>query len=509
MRNRTIFFTFYLLFFTSSFYVNAQDLRLDADDIIVENQGDSGLHIFIRKKPDIGSVMLMESTKDPASMEDTLAYRALEWNPINGDEPRVDASGQGVRWSLLDSSPEPHLLLEEAFHIYIPPIIVYGSEEGRQGTVAIAEGAYINTRTFALPYADSAGGFEDNPFTLDYFLYTESPALQPESVSTPPDPPPPSGEPDPPIPAYTEAPGTPEEEPVMPGEEDGPPPLEEEAAPLLEREAPFAFAPHIEARFGLRVFFPGPQGASSLPLKNTYNPVGNITLTQQVDEALGFVLEAERESFSLNRLVARAVWDAGAIGIEAGLTMGILNTSTWDISPGLSLALRLRLPWWNFSGFFRLDSALGREPAALEDYTQSYAAAALSYAFPQVKFTLGMTERGSSVLDNQGILRTGRWIRCNLATEFPLASWGFQVEVGLEQLQWNYQQALVPLEYDGDITVYIGLEASYTFPSGFLTLIAGLEGPVYPLVYPTLIQNLNDPQAPFYGRATLGFRLTP
>jgi hypothetical protein len=41
-----------------------------------------------------------------------------------------------------------------------------------------------------------------------------------------------------------------------------------------------------------------------------------------------------------------------------------------------------------------------------------------------------------------------------------------------------------------------------------LTLIAGLEGPVYPFVYPALIQSLNDPQEAFYGRITLGFRLT-
>jgi hypothetical protein len=514
VRNRTIFFAFCLLFVTSSFYVNAQNLLLETRDIAVENQGDSGLHLFIRKKPGIGSVMLTESTRDPAGIEDTLAYRAPEWNPVNGDEQRVGASGQDALWSLIDSSPEPHPLLEEAFHVYIPPVIVYGAEGSRQGIVDIAEGAYINIRTFALPYADYAGEFEDNPFTLDYFAYPESPASRQEAAPLPPDPPalPSTGEPDPPIPAYPEPRETPEKDPIKPPEED-------RATPPLEPKASFVSAPFIEARFGLRVFFPGPQEdlRSSLPLKNTYNPMGSITFTQQIakidkiDKTLGFVLEAERESFSLNRIVARAAWDIGAIGIEAGPSLGILNTETWDISPGLSLVLRLRFPAWNLSGLFRLDSALGREPSVPEDYIQSYRFAALSYAFPVVMFTLGMAERGSSVLDNQGILRIGRWIRYNLAAEFPRGtmSWGFRLEAGLEKLQWNYQQALIPLKYDGDITVYAGLETSYTFPSRYFTLIIGLEGPVYPFVYPALLKNPDDPQEPFFGRATLGFRLTP
>jgi hypothetical protein len=457
----------------------------------VENHGDPGLHLFIRKKPDIGSVMLTESTKDPTGMEDTLAYRAPEWNPINGNEQRV--SGEGVSWSLLDSSPERHPLLEDAFHIYIPPLIVYGTEGGRQGTVAIAEGAYINIRTFALPYADYAGGFEDNPFTLDYFPYPESLAFRQEAPVPPP------------APGEIVSPEMPEEEPADPVEVEQPPPD--------SGKEPFVFAPRVEARFGLRVFFPGPRGnlLTSLPLENTYNPVGTITLTQPINESQSVVLEVERESFSLNRIIARAVWDIGAIGIEAGPYMGVLNTDTWDINPGLSVALRLRLPRWNFSGFFRLDSALGREPSTPGDYTQSYVSAGLSYTFPWIKFSLGMVERGSTVLDNQSILRIGRWIRYNLAAEFPPVpkSLSFRLELGVEQLQWDYKQPLTPLKYDGDTTVYAGLEASYTFRPGFFTLVIGLEGPIYPFEYPAILQDLDNPTAPFYGRATIGFRLTP
>jgi hypothetical protein len=494
VRDRTLFFAFCLLCLASFPPANAQDLFLGTGDIVVENHGDPGLHLYVRKKPDIGSVMLTESTKDPDGIAETLAYRAPEWNPVNGDERRV--SGEDVSWSLVDSTPENHPLLEEAFHIYIPPLIVYGTEEGRQGTVAVSRGTYINIRTFSLPYADYEGAFEDNPFTLDYFI-----PFGPEPIPPPVVPIEPETEAILPDPSILLA----EEEPVDT--------IEEEQPSLDADRDPFIFAPQVEARFGLRVFFPGPRGnlLTSLPLKSTYNPVGSITLTQPINETQRIIVEVERESFSLNRIIARAAWDIGIVGLEAGSYMGILNTEPWNISPGLSLALRLQIPALNLSGFFRLDSALGREPSIPGEYTQSYVSLGLSYAFPWTKFTLGMVERGSSVIDSENVLRVGRWTRYNLTAEFPPVPerWDFRVELGVEQLQWDYKQPLITLKYDGDITAYIGFETSYTFPSGFLALIAGLEAPVYPFVYPVIFQNLSNPAAAFFSRVTLGVRLTP
>jgi hypothetical protein len=470
---------------------STRDLRIEAEDTCLENHEDPGLHLFIRKKPDIASVMLTESTG-----EDAYGYRSPEWNTVNGDEPYFDASGEGRRWFLVDSSPEPHPLLGEAFHIYIPPVLVYGPEGGPQETVPIAEGVYINIRTFALPSGDWSEGFADNPFpfVLGYLSSPESPA--PPSALPP-------GE------AVLSMPVDPETIKLM--EEIRDLLKKEEASPPSDpEEEPFVFAPLIEGRFGLRMFLPGPDGIllPSLQLQNEYNPVGTITLTQQINKTLGFTLELDRDSLSLNRIIARAGWDTGIVGIEAGPYMGILNSETGNISPGLSMVLHLRLPEWNLSGFFRLDSALGREPAGPGDYTLSYTSTAVSYAFPWLKLTLGMVERGSTELDNRQILRVGRWIRYNLAAEFPLAHtpWDFRVEAGYEQLQWNYK-LFMPLEYRYS-AVYTGLEASYVVLPNFLTLIAGLEGPVYPFVYPA-IQSLDDPQAAFYARATLGFRLTP
>jgi hypothetical protein len=148
----------------------AQELGITTEDMRIEQRVDGGFHLFIRKKPGIGSVLLTESTRDPALRENNYAYRAPEWNAVNGDEIRI-LDGQPIPksdqvWSLVDSTPENHPELGEAFHIYIPYILNYGYDYTRHGEVYVVDGTYLNIRAFSLPYADYRGGFRDNPFVL-------------------------------------------------------------------------------------------------------------------------------------------------------------------------------------------------------------------------------------------------------------------------------------------------------------------------------------------------------
>jgi hypothetical protein len=151
--------------------VHGQDLSLGPEDLRIEQRVDGGFHLFVRKKPDISSVLLTESTRDPALREDNFAYRSPEWNPINGDEIRVldgrpISQGREI-WSLIDSSPEHHPELGAAFHIYIPYILTFGSENTRHGEVYVVNGTYFNIRAFSLPFADYRGRFRDNPYILE------------------------------------------------------------------------------------------------------------------------------------------------------------------------------------------------------------------------------------------------------------------------------------------------------------------------------------------------------
>ncbi|TFG84699.1 MAG: VWA domain-containing protein [Spirochaetales bacterium] len=148
----------------------ADDLVIGPDDVRVEQRDDAGYHLYVREKPGLGSVLLTETTRDPSGKADNYAYRAEAWNPVNGDERRkLDGvfmdPAKGIR-SLIDSTPEPDAIYGSAFHVFIPWIVAYGYEWTRNGREFISDGTFINIRAFAMPYADYAGAFRDNPFLL-------------------------------------------------------------------------------------------------------------------------------------------------------------------------------------------------------------------------------------------------------------------------------------------------------------------------------------------------------
>ncbi len=148
----------------------AADLVIDSTDMRIDQGVDGGYHLYIRQKPGIASVLITESTRDPALKADSYAYRAPEWNAVNGDEVRlldgVPIAKKSAIWSLIDSSPEADAQFSQAFHVYIPYIINYGYPWSRTGEVYVVDGTYLNIRAFALPYADYRGVFKDNPFVL-------------------------------------------------------------------------------------------------------------------------------------------------------------------------------------------------------------------------------------------------------------------------------------------------------------------------------------------------------
>jgi hypothetical protein len=166
--------SYFLLFLTLTvlnFSLYSQDLSVDENDLRLELRPDGGYHLFIRKKTDISSVLLTETTRDPLMQYDNYAYRAGEWNAINGDEIRilngVPLPRESRIYSLISSTVVNHPELGQAFHIYIPYILYYGYEGGRNGVVPLTDGTFLNIRAFNLPYADYRGAFKDNPFVLE------------------------------------------------------------------------------------------------------------------------------------------------------------------------------------------------------------------------------------------------------------------------------------------------------------------------------------------------------
>lgn len=170
----------------------AADLTVGPSDVKIIQSPEGGYHLYIRKKADIGSVLLTETTRDPALKADNYAYRALEWNAVNGDEKRLLDGAfippEKKLWSLIDSTPEKDTPLGEAFHVWIPWVIAFGYDWSRHGEIQVLDGTFLNIRAFAKPYADYSGAFQDNPYRLRVTQKpVPKPVAAPEAPETPPD----------------------------------------------------------------------------------------------------------------------------------------------------------------------------------------------------------------------------------------------------------------------------------------------------------------------------------
>jgi hypothetical protein len=147
-----------------------EELALGPGDLRIEQRDDGGYHLFIRAKSGLGSILLTESTKDPANKADSFAYRSLERNSINGDETRIISgkklANSGEFHFLVASSLRPDAIWGHSFHIFIPWTVAWGYPWSRSGTVSVHDGTFINIRAFAKPYADYSGPFRDNPYLV-------------------------------------------------------------------------------------------------------------------------------------------------------------------------------------------------------------------------------------------------------------------------------------------------------------------------------------------------------
>ncbi|MDR2397986.1 MAG: hypothetical protein LBD74_04400, partial [Spirochaetaceae bacterium] len=396
----------WLLFYCALSGHTQEDLSVTIEDIYLEEAADSGgIHLYIKKKPDLASVLLAESTKDPDGMEHTYTYRALEGNAINGDElRRVDGElRSNGDWYLIDSSPEHHPQFGEVFHFYIPPVLSYGFPTTRHGTLQITEGGefFINIRAFALPYLDYAGNFKDNPFTLAITeldrvppsLDNQKKASETPLVQS--------------IPAEEAPPRTrlifmTPDIPLLSVEE---PPAKESPTPkvVLPPEEPKAprpvFSPVLFLRGGIAVFYPGPEG-QTVGLKDEYDPIGSFTFSNQYTPAWGFILGYDRDPAIMNRVFARATLDMRYVGLEAGPYLGFFNTHSGQVSAGVSLALHLRVPQWHLFSSFQHDTTLGQAITSPGDYVQSFSSASLGVALPFGSLAASITYRNTDLQDN-------------------------------------------------------------------------------------------------------------
>ncbi len=186
---------------TALYTEKQQQLRIKASDIrLIPDKKNGGYHLYVKKTANVNSILLTETTKDPEGKNDSYAYRAKEYNKINGDEIRYldgkKLESEGAKYSLVDSTTEKTSLFAsagtsdqaDAFHIYIPETIVYGYDWSRHGEIKIGKGTFINIRSFEKPYADYTGDYMDSPFMFDLKVTkrpVKKPAPEPKPVPAP------------------------------------------------------------------------------------------------------------------------------------------------------------------------------------------------------------------------------------------------------------------------------------------------------------------------------------
>jgi hypothetical protein len=149
--------------------LNGQELSIGVNDLRIEQTIEGGYYLYVRKTPDMGSVLLTESTEDPDRQVASYSLRNPDYHPENGDEVRMldgEILDNDGLYSLIDSTPIADEQFGQAFRIFIPYVVVYGYEWTRQGEIQVLDGTYLSVRSFELPYADYRGAFRDNPFII-------------------------------------------------------------------------------------------------------------------------------------------------------------------------------------------------------------------------------------------------------------------------------------------------------------------------------------------------------
>ncbi|WP_319559966.1 vWA domain-containing protein [Marispirochaeta sp.] len=149
--------------------LGADPLEITPDQLVITQSLDGGYDLYVQAVPGLGSVLLTESTEDPERDTASYAYRNPDYHPANGEERRL-LNGEFLEetrgYSLIDSTPEEHPELGQAFRIFIPYLVVYGYPWSRSGEVQVLDGTYLSIRAFEKPFADYTGAFRDNPFIL-------------------------------------------------------------------------------------------------------------------------------------------------------------------------------------------------------------------------------------------------------------------------------------------------------------------------------------------------------
>lgn len=156
--------------------LNAYNPVINENDIYFE-KSDTGYELFIRKKDNISSILLTESQKTSDTNFTNYGLRTETYYDANSDEIRIlDGKILHTKYEvffLVDSTPQAHHILGDAFRFFLPEKVVYGYDWSRKGEIFIKNGVSLNIRMFEKPYSDYTGNFKDQWIKLNVKVTNE------------------------------------------------------------------------------------------------------------------------------------------------------------------------------------------------------------------------------------------------------------------------------------------------------------------------------------------------
>jgi hypothetical protein len=168
---RYLFFVLSIFLFSSTkIFAESFNPVLNKKDIIFE-KSDTGYDLYIRKLEKVNSILLTESQRFADPKINNYALRTEVYYEANSDEIRIlDGKVLHTKYDaffLVDSTPQKHPTLGEAFHFFMPEKVIYGYKWSYEGEIIIQPGVKINVRMFEKPYSDYSGAFLDQWITLE------------------------------------------------------------------------------------------------------------------------------------------------------------------------------------------------------------------------------------------------------------------------------------------------------------------------------------------------------
>lgn len=164
------YFSMIIFFFTLFNSFLYPEIGFIKDDEYIFEKADGGYDLYVKKKVGYNSILLTESQKDPSLKKTNYGLRTEIFHHCNGNELRIlDDKVLQTQYDvffLVDSTPEPHKVLKEAFHFFLPKKVIFGYDWQRKGELRIAPGVKINLRIFEKHFADYSGEFKDQWITL-------------------------------------------------------------------------------------------------------------------------------------------------------------------------------------------------------------------------------------------------------------------------------------------------------------------------------------------------------